>query len=216
MVNYCILCKVCTTTTSASSFHRFPKDKDRRSKWLQAINMNKVPQCARLCSNHFKSSDYQETIYGLKASLKKTAIPEIISQEINSDANNNTAASSDEKEFHTEIQQNTCKEQSGKIKIEEYSMEFNNAAKYNPNSLKRKLMENKEIDFPLKHIKYMKDINVYEVSKNQDEAKMVLEIALETIVEQAKKIQHLQIQRCKLKNRVQSLMELNKHLHHNF
>jgi len=84
--------------------YRFPKDKDRRSKWLQAINMNEVPQCARLCSNHFKSSDYQETIYGLKASLKKTAIPKVISQEINSDANNNTAASS-EKKFHIEIQQ---------------------------------------------------------------------------------------------------------------
>lgn len=213
MVNYCILCKVCATTISTSSFHRFPKNKDRRSKWLRAINMNEVPQCARLCSNHFKSSDYQETIYGLKASLKKTAIPKIISQEINSDANNNTAAFS-EKEFHTEIQQNICKEQS-EIKIEECSMEFNNAAKYNPNSLKRKLMENEEIDFPLKHIRHMKDINVYEVSKNQDEAKMVLEIALETIAEQAKKIQRLQIQRCKLKNRVQSLTELNKHLHDN-
>ncbi|EGI64458.1 Eukaryotic translation initiation factor 4B [Acromyrmex echinatior] len=176
MVNYCILCKVCATTISTSSFHRFPKNKDRRSKWLRAINMNEVPQCARLCSNHFKSSDYQETIYGLKASLKKTAIPKIISQEINSDANNNTAAFS-EKEFHTEIQQNICKEQS-EIKIEECSMEFNNAAKYNPNSLKRKLMENEEIDFPLKHIRHMKDINVYEVSKNQDEAKMISNMRL--------------------------------------
>ena len=132
--------------------------------------------------------------------------------------------------------QNICKEQSDEIKIEECNIEFN-AAKYNPNlkrydsiflasiiifiililmySFSRKLMKNEEIDFPLKHIKHMKNINVYEISKNQDEAKMVLEIALETIAEQAKKIQRLQIQRCKLKNRVQNLTELNKQLHDN-
>lgn len=80
---------------------RFPTDKDIKSKWLQAININEVSQCARLCSNHFKPSDYVETICG-KLSLKKTAIPRI-SQETNCDTSNNIATSNEE--FHTEIQQ---------------------------------------------------------------------------------------------------------------
>ncbi|XP_018361230.1 PREDICTED: THAP domain-containing protein 2-like isoform X1 [Trachymyrmex cornetzi] len=209
MTNYCILCK--SSVTSASSYHRFPKDKDRRSKWLQAIKMNQVSQFALLCSNHFKLSDYQETLYGLRGRLKNTAIPEITSQKINCD---NIASSSD-KEFHIEIQQNTCKKQSGEIKIEECNMKCNDGAKDNPNSLKRKSMENKEVDFPLKHIKYIKDINVCQVSRNPDEAAMVLDVAIETITEQAKKIQYLQVQACKLKKRVQNLTELNKHLHDN-
>ncbi|KYN07862.1 THAP domain-containing protein 9, partial [Cyphomyrmex costatus] len=162
--------------------YSFPKDKDRRSKWLQAINMNQVLPSAQLCSNHFKSSDYQETLYGLRKRLKNTAIPEITSQKIN---------------------------------CEECNLECNDGAKDNPNSLKRKSMENKEVDFPLKHIKHIKDINVCQVSKNSDEAAMVLDVALETIKEQAKKIQHLQVQTCKLKKRVKNLSELNKHLHDN-
>jgi len=75
-------------------------------------------------------------------------------------------------------------------------------------------MEN-EIDVPLKHIKHMKDINVHEVSKNPDEAAIVLEFALETITEQEKKIRHLQKHAYNLKKRVQSLTELTKHLHNN-
>jgi len=70
---------------------------------LQAINRNDVPQCALLCSNHFEPSDYQETIYGLRSSLKKTAIPRIISQETNCDASNKAVSSKEE--FHTSIQQ---------------------------------------------------------------------------------------------------------------
>jgi len=72
-----------------------------------------------------------------------------------------------------------------------------------------------EVDIPLKHIKRMKDIDVHEVSKNPDEAAMVLEFALETITEQKKKIRHLQKHTYKLKRRVQSLTELTKHLQDN-
>jgi len=84
-------------------FYRFPKDEDKRSKWLQAINRNNVPRCAVLCSNHFKPSDYQETIYGLRSRLKKTTIPRIILQETNCDASNKAA--SNEEEFDILIQQ---------------------------------------------------------------------------------------------------------------
>jgi len=69
-----------------------------------------------------------------------------------------------------------------------------------------------EIDVPLKHIKHMKDIDLYEVSKNEDDAKMVLELAIETIIEQKKKIRRWQKYAYKLKKRVQSLTELTKHL----
>jgi len=61
----------------------------------------------------------------------------------------------------------------------------------------------------------MKDINVHEMSKNPDEAAIVLEFALETVTEQEKKIRHLQKHVYKLKTRVQSLTELTKHLHDN-
>lgn len=72
-----------------------------------------------------------------------------------------------------------------------------------------------KVDVPLKNIRYMKDINIHEVSKNPDEAAMVLEIALETIAEQAKKIKYLQKQAYRLRKRLHSLTELNKHLHDN-
>jgi len=52
---------------------------------------------------HFKPSDYQETINGLRSRLKKTAIPSIISQETNCDANNKAATS--EEKFDILIQQ---------------------------------------------------------------------------------------------------------------
>jgi len=45
----------------------------------------------------------------------------------------------------------------------------------------RKSTRDEDLDVPLKRIKNMKDINVDEVSKNADEAKIVLEIAMETI-----------------------------------
>lgn len=211
MVSFCVLCKACSRTADASiTFHRFPKDTDKRSKWLQAINMDKAAQFARLCSNHFKTSDFQETITGLRRSLKSTAIPMIISKETNCDDNKNEAAFS-KGQYHIGIQQNTSKEQPGAIKIEECSAECNHAAKDNCNSLKRNLMESKEIDGLVKRIKYIKDIKVHEVSKNPDEAAMVLEIALETLAEQQKKIQYLQTHTYKLKQRLQSLTELNKH-----
>jgi len=83
-------------------FCRFPKDKDKRSKWLRAINRNDVARYAQLCSDHFEPSDFQETVYGLRSSLKKTAIPRIILQETNYDANNKA---SNTEEFDTLIQQ---------------------------------------------------------------------------------------------------------------
>jgi len=77
-------------------FCRVRKDEDRRRKWLQGINRNNVPRTGLLCSNHFKPSDYQKTVYGLRSRLKKTAIPRIISQKTICDVSNKAASSEEE------------------------------------------------------------------------------------------------------------------------
>ncbi|KMQ88497.1 eukaryotic translation initiation factor 4b, partial [Lasius niger] len=173
MVNYCILCKRSTRKAEDASvtFHLFPKDKHQRRKWLEAINMDQVYKSARICSNHFKSTDFQETIYGQRLIIKENAIPTFISR--------------DEIEINTRNLENIAEEQSDTIT--ECSIEYN-AAKGNPNSLKRKSMEDEELDVPLKNIRSMKNININEILKKPDEAKIVLEIAMETIQDQQRKI----------------------------
>lgn len=76
-------------------------------------------------------------------------------------------------------------------------------------------MEDEELDVPLKNIRSMKNININEILKKPDEAKIVLEIAMETIQDQQRKIRNFQSHVNKLKKRVQSLTALNKHLHDN-
>lgn len=79
----------------------------------------------------------------------------------------------------------------------------------------RKSMEDEELDVPLKNIRNLKNININKISKKPDEVKIVLEIAMETIQYQQRKIRNFQSHINKLQKRVQSLTPLNKHLHDN-
>ncbi|EFN80634.1 hypothetical protein EAI_00113 [Harpegnathos saltator] len=94
-------------------------------------------------------------------------------------------------------------------------MEWNYAAKDKPNSLKRKSMGHEEVDVPLHHIKRLKDINVNKVSKHAEEAKFVIEVAMETIEDKQNEIRKLKSYVNTQRRRLQSLIELNKHLHDN-
>ncbi|XP_025161388.1 uncharacterized protein LOC112590065 [Harpegnathos saltator] len=159
MVITCIMFLYNSTDDASISFHIFSTDKDRRRKWLQAMNIDEAAKSARLCSNHFKVTDFTETIYGHRRRLKNT-IP-CIGRKTNNDDSANKAIISEE--------------QSDIIEIEECNMEWNHAAKDKPNSLKRKSMGHEEVDVPLQHIRRLKDINVNKVSKHAEEAKFVIE-----------------------------------------
>lgn len=53
--------------------------------------MNHVAKSAYLCSNHFLSTDFNETVLGYRQSLKKTAVPVTISREISDHTYNKIA-----------------------------------------------------------------------------------------------------------------------------
>lgn len=75
----------------------------------------------------------------------------------------------------------------------------------------RKLIEHPELDVPLKNVKSMRDIDLSEVSKKPDEAKMALEVAMEIIKDQNRRIRNLQSHVNKLKRRISSLTSLKIH-----
>lgn len=54
---------------------RFPKDTDKKNKWLEALNMKNWSPCktVAICSAHFKEDDYEPHL--LSKRLKKYAIP---------------------------------------------------------------------------------------------------------------------------------------------
>lgn len=67
--------------------------------------MAQVAKLARLSSNHFKTTDFQETICGQRRIIKETTIPTIISRdEINDDIHNEAA--SIQEQCYTEIEIN--------------------------------------------------------------------------------------------------------------
>ena len=61
-------------------FHSFPKDPERRLKWIQAVrraNFNPISS-TKICSDHFVPSDYKdESIYLTRALLKEEAVPSV-------------------------------------------------------------------------------------------------------------------------------------------
>ncbi|XP_011859996.1 PREDICTED: THAP domain-containing protein 2-like [Vollenhovia emeryi] len=59
------------------SYHLFPKDIERRQKWLKALQLeNYEPKkSAAVCSSHFKDTDYE--INHANRKLKKDAVPHV-------------------------------------------------------------------------------------------------------------------------------------------
>ncbi|XP_025267835.1 THAP domain-containing protein 2-like [Camponotus floridanus] len=64
------------------SFHLFPKNLERRKKWLKALLLeNYEPvKSAAICSAHFKNTDYEPNHTNRK--LKKDAVPYLLETEI--------------------------------------------------------------------------------------------------------------------------------------
>ena len=64
------------------SYHRFPDGQDVFKQWIVAIRRDvgvnfQVTEHSRVCSRHFKPSDYKCSIAGRKNNLKDTAVPSV-------------------------------------------------------------------------------------------------------------------------------------------
>ncbi|XP_017885820.1 uncharacterized protein LOC108628424 isoform X2 [Ceratina calcarata] len=57
----CIVCKVLWVLGCARSFHKFPKDLQRRQKWMQIIGISQVTTNTSICSDHFTAESYYES-----------------------------------------------------------------------------------------------------------------------------------------------------------
>ena len=64
------------------SFHKFPENRKLFRKWIVAIRRDvgkqfRITDHTRVCSRHFKSSDYLTSLARRKKNLKPTAVPSI-------------------------------------------------------------------------------------------------------------------------------------------
>ena len=64
------------------SFHTFPEERKLFMKWIVAIRRDigkhfQVTTHTRVCSRHFKPSDYLPSLTGRKRTLKPTAVPSV-------------------------------------------------------------------------------------------------------------------------------------------
>ena len=69
--------------TGRSSFHKFPKNKDLLAAWIRAVRKDvgrhfRISSHTRVCSRHFKDSDFQSTLAG-RRTLHPTAVSSIFS-----------------------------------------------------------------------------------------------------------------------------------------
>lgn len=65
------------------SFHKFPKNKDLLAAWIRAVRRDvcrhfRISWHTRVCSRHFKDSDFQSTLAG-RRTLHPTAVSSIFS-----------------------------------------------------------------------------------------------------------------------------------------
>ncbi|XP_077280020.1 THAP domain-containing protein 1-like [Temnothorax americanus] len=57
------------------SFHLFPKNDNKRQKWLEVLHLNNYnpPKYGAVCSAHFKEVDYDTN--NIRRTLKRNAVP---------------------------------------------------------------------------------------------------------------------------------------------
>ncbi|XP_067130840.1 THAP domain-containing protein 1-like [Centruroides vittatus] len=72
----------CTNRGRPYSFHKFPKEPSLLGKWIEAIRRDPGPyftitEYTRVCSAHFTSDDYRDTLLGERARLKTNAVPSV-------------------------------------------------------------------------------------------------------------------------------------------
>lgn len=72
------------------AFHIFPKDIEKKKKWLKALNLENYnpPKTGAVCSEHFKEYDYN--LEHTLRKLKREAVPYLIEEEITKNKNKNT------------------------------------------------------------------------------------------------------------------------------
>lgn len=59
--------------------YRFPKNKSRRTLWLNCLGLTEIDECDLVCDGHFSSNDLREED---KQKLKKTAFPVLHSPQL--------------------------------------------------------------------------------------------------------------------------------------
>ena len=57
--NTCIVCRSTKVRDSSVSFHRFPKERSRRQRWIEALDLTSIAikDYHRVCSRHFVDAD---------------------------------------------------------------------------------------------------------------------------------------------------------------
>ncbi|XP_011149227.1 uncharacterized protein LOC105189072 [Harpegnathos saltator] len=77
----CCVCRKEHCPLLPRQFHSFPRDEERREKWLNSIGCVVTAKQARICSDHFTDDDYYDTGTPVQSRrLKKTAIPSVFMQ----------------------------------------------------------------------------------------------------------------------------------------
>ena len=76
----CCSKKVYKENGAKISFHKFPEDESVFKQWIVAIRRDiaanfQVTKNSRVCSRHFKPSDYSRSLSGRKKTLKTAAVP---------------------------------------------------------------------------------------------------------------------------------------------
>ncbi|KAF7417869.1 hypothetical protein HZH68_000522 [Vespula germanica] len=122
MVLSCLVCKLKINTADKSvSFHKFPKNENTKTKWLQVLDIADIKPSSRICSHHFKAEDFTLGTLNLKLRLKWTAIPSInlkrnLQTDLSNVQTNDVSKSSVEAKMCLEVAMEEIKEQGHKIR----------------------------------------------------------------------------------------------------
>ncbi|KAL2740518.1 THAP domain-containing protein 6-like isoform X2 [Vespula squamosa] len=214
MVLSCLVCKLKINTADKSvSFHKFPKNENTKTKWLQVLDIADIKPSSRICSHHFKAEDFTLGTLNLKLRLKWTAIPSVnLKRNLQTDLYN-IKTSSNQKIIYNQKNDIMLKNH----KIERVAIETiptrSNLLKRQNYIFYRKFLQNEDDDgLPLKNERRLSDINIDDVSKSSVEAKMCLEVAMEEIKEQGYKIRQLKKKVNRLESVICDLRSLVKEL----
>ncbi|XP_031340372.1 THAP domain-containing protein 6-like isoform X2 [Photinus pyralis] len=179
MVATCIVCKNYRGKKTANqsgqgiSFHTFPKDNVAKQKWMEALGLTNIADSSRICSTHFSDTDFEEQLLlGSRRKLKKAAVPSLNENPQYSNKIKNENVEGEEAQVFIDV---------GKALWERSSDTVNDEA------------------IPCPKYRRIGDIDVKKVCTSPAEAKLCLEVAIETIQEQRRKIRKLQTSNNKLR-----------------
>ncbi|XP_022160132.1 uncharacterized protein LOC111026371 isoform X1 [Myzus persicae] len=76
MVHTCRICSLSSNDNKDLSFHRFPKNLEKRQKWASALGVQQIGDWHYVCGNHFNRDSY--IFSNTRNILKSNAIPFIV------------------------------------------------------------------------------------------------------------------------------------------